>query len=199
MTASQISIIIIVTEVLLFIQKILKCQKFLTNVKDFQKYACYKIEMSDKTSLHILCQYRSPNSSSENKKLLNQMILNTSLIGGKLLILGDFNFPTINQDNLSTPHLSNHCDSEFLVPTQGAFLFQYVQSPTHTRPNQKSTLIDLIYSQVEQTIKNMTTSAPLGKIHQLKQNDISRELLNLLSDLLRNRKQRVVPGSNRKH
>ena len=120
------------------------------------------------------------------------MILNTSLIGGKLLILGGFNFPTINQDNLSTPHLSNHCASEFLVPTQGAFLFQYVQSPAHTRPNQKSTLIDLIYSQVEQTI----ISAPLGKIHQLKQNDMSRELLNLLSDLLRNRKQRVVPGSN---
>ena len=121
--------------------------------------------MSDKTSLHILRLHRSPNSSSENNKLLNQLILNTSLIGGKLQILGDFNFPTIHWDNLSTPHLSNHCPSELIAATQDALLFQYVQSPTHTRPNQKPTLVDLIFSQEDQTITNMTTRAPLGKSH----------------------------------
>ena len=121
--------------------------------------------MSDKTSLHILHLHRSPNSSSENNKLLNQLILNTSLIGGKLLIPGDFNFPTINWDSLSTPHLSNHCASEFLAATQVAFLFQYVQSPKHTRSNQKPTLIDLIFLQDNQAITNMTTSALLGKSH----------------------------------
>ena len=109
--------------------------------------------------------YRSPNSSSENYKLLNRLTLNTSLIGGKLQILGDFNFPTINWKNLSTPHLSNHCASEFLAATQDAFLFQHVQNPTHSRPNQKPTLIDLIFSQDDQTITNMTTSAPIGKSH----------------------------------
>ena len=107
--------------------------------------------MSDKTSLHILCLYSSPNSSSENNKVLGKLILNTSLIGGKLLILGDFNFPTINWDNLSTPHLPNHCTSEFLAATQDAFLFQYDQSPAHIRPNQKPTLIDLFFSQDDQT------------------------------------------------
>ena len=30
-------------------------ERRLANVEDFQKHACYKIEMSDKTSLHILC------------------------------------------------------------------------------------------------------------------------------------------------
>ena len=37
--------------------------------------------------------------------------------------------------------------------------------PTHTTPNQKPTLIDLIFSEDNQTITNMTTSAPLGKSH----------------------------------
>ena len=97
MTASQISIILIATEVLLNdTKRYLNARSYLTNVKDFQEHACCKIELSDKTSLHILCLYRSLNSTSENNKLLNQLILNTSLIGGKLLILGDFNFPTIN-------------------------------------------------------------------------------------------------------
>ena len=120
--------------------------------------------MSDKTSLHILCLYRSPNSSFENNKLLNQLIRNTFLTGGKLLILGDFNFPTINWNNLSEPYLSNHCGSEFLGATQDAFLFQYVQSPTYTRLNPKPTLTDLIFWQDDQTIITMTTSAPLAKI-----------------------------------
>ena len=93
------------------------------------------------------------------------MILNTSLIGGKLLILQDFNFPTINWDSLSTPCLSNHCASEFLAARKDSFLFQYIQSSTHTKPNQKPTLIDLIFSQDDQITTNMTTSAPLGKSH----------------------------------
>ena len=151
--------------VAIYTKRYLNARSYLTNVKDFQEHACCKIEFSDKTSLYILCLYRSLNSTSEDNKLVNQLILNTSLIGGKLLILGDFNFPTINWDSLSTPHLSNHCASEFLAATQDAFLFQYVQSPTHTRPNQKPTLIDLIFSQDDQTITNMTTSAPIGKSH----------------------------------
>ena len=166
MTASQISIKFNCHKgVAIYTKRYLNSRSYLTNVKDFQEHACCKIELSEKTSLHILCLYRSPNSTSENNKLLNQLILNTSLIGGKLLILGDFNFPTINWDSLSAPHLFNHCASEFLAATQHAFLLQYVESPTHTRPNQKPTLIELIFSQDEQTITNMTTSTPLGKSH----------------------------------
>ena len=91
--------------------------------------------MVDKTSLYILCLYRSPSNSSENNKLLNQLILNTSLIGRKLQILGDLNW-----DNLPTPHLSSHFASVLLAATQDIFLLQYVQSPTHTG------MLDLIKS-----------------------------------------------------
>ena len=94
-----------------------------------------KIELSDKTFLHILCLYRSPNSQFENNKLLNQLILNTSLIGRKLQTLGDLNW-----DNLPTPHLSSHFASVLLAATQDIFLLQYVQSPTHTG------MLDLIKS-----------------------------------------------------
>ena len=122
--------------VAIYTKRYLNSRSYLTNLKDFQEHACYKIEFSDKTSLYILCLYSSLNSTSEDNKLVNQLILNTSLIGGKLLILGDFNFPTINWDSLSAPHLSNHCASEFFAATQDAFLFQYMRSPTHTRPDQ---------------------------------------------------------------
>ena len=134
-------------------------------VKDFQEHTWCKIEMSDKTFLHMLCLYRSPSSSSKNNKLLSQLILNISLIWGKLLVLGDFNYPTINWDNLSTPHLSNFCAFKFLAATQDASLFQYVQNHTHTGLNQKPTWMDLFFLQDDQTIANMTTSASLGESH----------------------------------
>ena len=79
--------------VAIYTKRYLNARSYLTNVKDFEEHACRKIEMSDKTSLYILSFYWSLNSSSEDNKLLNQLILNTPLIGGKLLILGDFNFP----------------------------------------------------------------------------------------------------------
>ena len=79
--------------VAIYTKRYLNARSYFTNVKDLQEHTCCKIEMSNSISLHILCLYESPNSSSENNKLLNQLILNTSLIGGKLLILGDFNFP----------------------------------------------------------------------------------------------------------
>ena len=46
--------------------------------------------MKDKTSSYILSLHTSPNSSSEDNKLISQLILNTSLIGEKLLIMEGF-------------------------------------------------------------------------------------------------------------
>ena len=61
----------------IYSKRYLNARSYLTKVKDFPEHACCKIEMSDKTSLHILCLYRSPNSSPKNNKLLNQLILYT--------------------------------------------------------------------------------------------------------------------------
>ena len=93
------------------------------------------------------------------------MILKTPLIGEKLLIMGYFNVPTFNWDNLLRPHLSNRFSSEFIAATQDVFLFQLVQSPTRTRTNQNPTLTDLFFSQDYQIITDVSTSAPLGKSH----------------------------------
>ena len=59
--------------VAIYTKRYLNARSYLIKEKYFQEHACYKIEMSYKTSLHILSLYRSPNSSSENKKLLNSI------------------------------------------------------------------------------------------------------------------------------
>ena len=44
--------------VAIYIKRYLKARNYLKKVKTFKEHACYEIELSDKTSLHILCLYR---------------------------------------------------------------------------------------------------------------------------------------------
>ena len=97
---------------------------------------------------------------SVNFKKLYRVLCRLPVFPDYLSVSGNYKL-----DNLSTPHLSSHYASEFLAATQDALLFQYVQSPAHNRPNQKPTLIDLIFLRDDQTIANISTSTPLGKSH----------------------------------
>ena len=88
-----------------------------------------------------------------------------SKLKGDLLIIGDFNYPTIDWEQLSTPHNINHCASKFLEIIQSSFLHQVVDSPTYHRPNQNPTLIDLIFSSNDHAVSNLYFHSPLGKSH----------------------------------
>ena len=71
-------------------------------------------------------------------------------------ILGDFNYPSINWNTLTSTRSSEHHSSKFLSITQDFFLYQHVDFPTHQRPNQNPTLIDLVFSTNDQCTSNLT-------------------------------------------
>ena len=82
---------------------------------------------------------RSPNSTIENNINLNSLISEFRKLNGHLLILGDFNYPTINWTTLGAPHNKENCATKFLTVTQNCFFHQHVNNPTHVRPNQTPT------------------------------------------------------------
>ena len=84
---------------------------------------------------------------------------------GLLLLLGDFNYPNINWEKLYVSHSCEHCASKFFTATQNSFLHQHVSTETHSQPNQRSTLIDLIFTSDNQSITNLIYALPLGKSH----------------------------------
>ena len=106
--------------------------------------------------------YRSPNSTIDSNDLLNQTIEDVSKIKGELLLLGDSNYPNIL---LNVSHTSEHCASKCFTATQNSFLHQHVSTETHSRPNQRSTLIDLIFTLDDQSITKLIYTSPLGKSH----------------------------------
>ena len=115
--------------VLIYTKKCLKADAANFSELDCQEYMYCKLSSKNSGLLHILCIYRSPNSTIDNNNNLNSFISNDHL-----LILNDFNYPTINWATLGTPHNKENCTTKFLTVTQNCFLHQHVNNVTHVRP-----------------------------------------------------------------
>ena len=115
--------------------------------------------------LNIGLIYRSPNSEEkENKKLINQLNFASKKLKN-LVIFGDFNHPSIDWDNYYSTKSEDHCDSKFLFEVMKINTNQLITSPTHHKPNCKSTLIDLILTKYPEVITNIKQNPPIGKSH----------------------------------
>ena len=108
--------------------------------------------------------YRSPNSTAENNTALNELLIDITNKRTHVLLMGDFNLPEINWEELSAPGKENRATT-FLNTIRDTFLFQHVRKPTHYRGDQQPTLIDLIFTNEEGMIKNLLHNSPLGKSH----------------------------------
>ena len=113
--------------------------------------------------------YRSPNSTPEDNDKLNTQIdfisnmLNAS--GERLVMVGDFNYPDINWDQVTCDKSSNHPAFKFLNTVNSNYFTQYVDRPTHFRALQEPTLIDLVLSNFPDFIHSLEFMPPFGKSH----------------------------------
>jgi hypothetical protein len=109
-----------------------------------------------KDSLLIGVIYRSPNSSSDNNKILNSRCT---------LIVGDFNHPEIDWADGSSPGDGNHPASLFLESVRDSFVIQNISKPTHFRGKQTPNILDLVFTSEESMIDELRHEAPFGKSH----------------------------------
>ena len=88
--------------------------------------------------LAIGCFYRSPNSSSENNKQSNELMINLGRRYKKLLLVGDFNYPHINwiMWSVGTNNINNK-ESQFIETNRDSFLEQIIEQPTRYMCNEK--------------------------------------------------------------
>ena len=127
-----------------------------------------EVQLSGKDLLVVACIYRSPSSSTssnENNNNLNLLIKSIALNNkySHKCLLGDFNFPTINWENWTTPHMEDSKEEKFLDALRDAYLYQHVDEPTRCRGTDDPSLIDLILTGEENQILNLDYLSPLGK------------------------------------
>jgi hypothetical protein len=135
---------------------------------DFREQLCLEISLKDEDSLLLGCIYRSPSGSlPEQKEGTRQLCMLFSLAAAMnpthLVIMGDFNFPDINWKNgLSTAGLQHHTH-DFIRTTQDCLLFQHVLVPTRYRPGTVPNLLDLIFSNEDGMVSNLSYLPGLGE------------------------------------
>ena len=116
----------------------------------FQECIWCDVKIGKEITLIGVC-YRCPNKSKENDEALFDMINKASV--GKLMLMGDFNFPVIkwnNPESLDDSH-------PFLKCVNDKFLFQHVEESTRGK-----NILDLVFTSEENMIENLKVGELFG-------------------------------------
>jgi hypothetical protein len=105
-----------------------------------------ELTQKGKDSLLIGVSYISPNSSSDNNKVINSLLPSMTFSRSHTLIVGDFNHPEIDWTDESSPRDGNHPVSLFLESVRDSFLIQNITKPNHFRGKQTPNILDLVFT-----------------------------------------------------
>lgn len=122
------------------------------------------IQPTKSISFNIGCCYRIPSLAIPVHWPGFLSTLNHSLSSfSNILLMGDFNFPSIDWSSSQTSQSTSSASYEFLELLQDYDLTQHVTQPTRHRDGQQSSLLDLVISSPNVQISSVLHSAPLGR------------------------------------
>jgi len=111
-----------------------------------------------------LCYRKTNSSSANNESLLEAMeAASKCKIDSHMTIFGDFNYRSINYSQYSVAPDGGLAPQEFFEKTQELFLIRNVHEFTWCREEQRSSVLDYIFTDEENMIDDMKYLAPLGK------------------------------------
>lgn len=116
------------------------------------------------TNMLVGVCYRSPGSSAENNNALIDLFSEIENIRlSRLMIMGDFNLPNVDFINYYTDRNENTFDYKFMVKVQDLLLVQHVDIGTRDTACGTSNVLDLIFTDDENSIEELDIMAPLGR------------------------------------
>jgi len=150
--------------VLLYIKDTLVSEEVqILNSDHFEDSVWAKIVSHNSNIIVGVC-YRSPTSTDINNGRLLQL-LDTAVsrvASTHVMILGDFNYPGIDYDNLAVAPGSKAA-TDFFDKTMDLFLIQNITECTRYRQGQRSSKLDYIFTDEENLVENVEYLPPLGK------------------------------------
>ena len=129
----------------------------------FSEQLWLKIKLHGADSLLIGGIYRSPAADSAmTDHLCNLLVEAANSKPSHLLVMGDFNFSAIDWSCGSSSAPSAHSSHQFLVALHDAYLVQHVKQPTRFRHGDTPHILDLILTNEEGMISNLSHLPALG-------------------------------------
>ena len=132
--------------------------------EDFEEHLWLRVKLKSSDSLIVGCIYRSPSGDPHRsiEKLRSLLTHICSLKPSHLLIVGDFNIPHIDWDQLLSFEPDSHISHRFLELISDCFLTQHVKEPTRFREGQLPSLLDLVLTNEDGMVRDIQYLAPLG-------------------------------------
>ena len=108
--------------------------------------------------------YRSPNSSPDNSNNISKSLeILSRRFSSNFVVVGDFNYPKIDQEHYLTSSSPSNSNSKFLECTSDCFFDKSISEPTRGRGLSQTTLIDLVLTNNPDIINTVKFDASLGK------------------------------------
>ena len=124
-----------------------------------------EVRLTGSDKLLVGCVYRSPNSNRDNDVKINTTLQKANSSGySHVLVCGDFNHPSLNWRDSTSPTDGNHPASFFMEAVRDSFLVQHVTEPTHYRGDNTPNTLDLITNE-SGMLDSLKYLAPIGKSH----------------------------------
>jgi len=145
---------------LLLVKKSLNHKEVFMNT-EFSEAIFMEIKLQKKKDkLIIALVYRSESEGEEMSDKLVKLVNEVCNKGySHILILGDFNYRTIDWENMSS---SSNIEKRFIKCISDNYLHQHVDEPTRWRGTDKPSLLDLILTNEENMVTDIEYQAPVG-------------------------------------
>ncbi|KAF4514254.1 UNVERIFIED_CONTAM: hypothetical protein B566_EDAN019552 [Ephemera danica] len=120
------------------------------------------LQLRGRDQLLVGIIYRSPSSKTEDDVFLSNFLLRIPDLGfSHILILGDFNAPSINWHALTSPQCG--FDSVLLSTAVTLGWHQHSLHPTRFRQGHRPSTLDLVFTNERPMIDEIKSLSPLGK------------------------------------
>ena len=148
---------------IMYIHKTLKAEEIKLDT-NFQENMFVKVQINKNEHLLTGIVYRSPseNSPSYHERLRTLISEAAKTKHTHHLIMGDFNYPSIDWDTLSTGNTESE-GNKFVECLQDNYLFQIIDQPTRCRGSDKPNILDLVITENMENITEVEYQSPLGK------------------------------------
>ena len=130
-----------------------------------QEMVFEELSNTAKASLLVGLCYRSLSSPRPNDDRLLEMLeaAASNRMSSKILILDDFNYPSIDFVDHIVKTGDDSVETKFFNKTQHLFLVQHVTQATRFRQGQKASVLDYILTDENNVIDNIQYEEPLGR------------------------------------
>ena len=131
---------------------------------EFSEYKLISIKIDKKTDFLVGAIYRSESGTKENNEnLLNLLKEINNMKHSHKLVVGDFNYKDIDWETWSTHKSEASEEHSFISCIQDIYWYQHVTSPTRYREGVNPSTLDLVFTNEESMIEQISYQSPLGK------------------------------------